>query len=167
MGFLFVRALDDSRLPAFHQDFQSWLPWEGWWMLQQAECRLCLSFRAACHPPHPRTTIGTKSASAACSLLRPRSSLHLLKCQVRLACLTSQWDPAVPSRALLSYAIVSDLSNLVEKPWIDTLSEQPLDQICACTDFHISLRLDFLGLTLELSVVESGIRHQNPLYSPV
>ena len=56
----------------------------------------------------------------------------------------------MPSRALLFYAVVSDPSSLMEKPLIDMLSEQPLDQICSCTDFHTGVKLHFLRVTLEL-----------------
>lgn len=46
--------------------------------------------------------------------------------------------------------ISSDPSGRTEKPLTDMLSEQPLDQIHSCTDFHTGVKLDFLGATLKL-----------------
>lgn len=56
----------------------------------------------------------------------------------------------MPAQALLFQSVISELSSLMEKPVTDMLSEQPLDQICSCTDSHTGVKLDFLGVTLEL-----------------
>lgn len=47
------------------------------------------------------------------------------------------------------YAVISDSLDLMEKALTDTLSEQALDRICSRADYHIGVKLDFLGVTLE------------------
>lgn len=56
----------------------------------------------------------------------------------------------MPSRSLVFDTINSDPPSWTEKPVADTSSEQPLGQIHSCTDFHTGVKLDFLGVTLEL-----------------
>lgn len=48
------------------------------------------------------------------------------------------------------FTLFSDPSSLIDKALIDASSEQPLDQICSCTGFYTGVKLDFLGVTLEL-----------------
>lgn len=56
----------------------------------------------------------------------------------------------MPARALLFHAVVSDPSSLMDKTLTDTSSEQPLDQIRSRPDFYTGVKLDFLGVALEL-----------------
>lgn len=169
VGFMFARVLDDSRLRAFHQGFQSWLSGEGWWMWQQTECRppplpseLLVALLA------PVTARSTQSALAVCSPLGPGNSLHLLKYWVRPVCFTFFNEILQCHPGHCFFTLSSQTHPVWQKtPWLTRCQSSLWTKSALVLIFILVWNLTSAELLWSCSsIIESGIRHQSPLYSP-
>lgn len=164
----FMFALDDSRLPAFHQGFQSWVPGEGWWTWQHTQCCPGLSPLSSLSPSSPPSLPEAPSQlelhgarwgqGSRCTFLSLGSGLFvslfngILRCQ--------------PGRCFFSLS-----SQSCPVWWKNLWLTCCQSSLWTKSALVLILILVWNLASLELlwscsSVIESGVRHQSPLYSP-
>lgn len=128
----------------------------------------CLSPPSSCLSPHPIAARGTRSPLTACSPLGEESSLHFLQYWVRRVCFDLFMGPCSAMQGTAFFTLSSQTHPVWQKNlWLMRCQSSLWTKSALVLIFLLvwnSTSSEFLWSCS--SVIESGIRHQSPLYSP-